>query len=126
MSNFSRRYLLVGIFNTVFGYALSLLVYHFLQNDLSIVVIGIMINVISITVAFLGYKLFVFKTAGNWLNEYLRCYVTYGLSAVLGISLIWLFVEQWAWVFWFSQGLIIALTTVISYFMHRHFTFRLK
>ena len=81
------------MFNTVFGYALSLLVYHFLQNDLSIVVIGIMINVISITVAFLGYKLFVFESSGNWLHEYLRCYVTYGFSAVLGIALIWLFVE---------------------------------
>jgi len=63
MSNSARRYLLVGVFNTVFGYALSLLVYHFLQNDLSIVVIGIMINVISITVAFLGYKLFVFESS---------------------------------------------------------------
>jgi len=124
MSNSARRYLLVGVFNTVFGYALSLLVYHFLQNDLSIVVIGIMINVISITVAFLGYKLFVFESSGNWLHEYLRCYVTYGFSAVLGIALIWLFVEQWGWIFWFSQGLIIILSTVISYFMHRHFTFR--
>ena len=124
MSNSARRYLLVGIFNTVFGYALSLLVYHFLQNDLSIIVIGIIINVISITVAFLGYKLFVFESSGNWLHEYLRCYVTYGFSAVLGIALIWLFVEQWGWVFWFSQGLIIVLSTVISYFMHRHFTFR--
>ena len=120
----ARRYLLVGVFNTVFGYALSLLVYHFLQNDLSIVVIGIMINVISITVAFLGYKLFVFESSGNWLHEYLRCYVTYGFSAVLGIALIWLFVEQWGWIFWFSQGLIIILSSVISYFMHRHFTFR--
>ena len=124
MSNSARRYLLVGVFNTVFGYALSLLVYHFLQNDLSIVLIGIMINVISITVAFLGYKLFVFESSGNWLHEYLRCYVTYGFSAVLGIALIWLFVEQWGWIFWFSQGLIIILSTVISYFMHRHFTFR--
>ena len=124
MSNSARRYLLVGVFNTVFGYALSLLVYHFLQNDLSIVVIGIMINVISITVAFLGYKLFVFESSGNWLHEYLRCYVTYGFSAVLGIALIWLFVEQWGWIFWFSQGLIIILSSVISYFMHRHFTFR--
>ena len=120
----ARRYLLVGVFNTVFGYALSLLVYHFLQKDVSIIVIGIMINVISITVAFLGYKLFVFKSAGNWLHEYLRCYVTYGFSAVLGIALIWLFVGKWGWVFWFSQGLNIALSTVISYFMHRHFTFR--
>jgi putative flippase GtrA len=124
MSKSARRYLLVGIFNTVFGYALSLLVYHFLQKDVSIIVIGIMINMISITVAFLGYKLFVFKSTGNWFHEYLRCYVTYGFSAVLGIALIWLFVEQWGWVFWFAQGLIIILSTVISYFMHRHFTFR--
>jgi hypothetical protein len=58
MSNSARCYLLVGVFNIVFGYALSLLVHHFLQNDLSIVVIGIMFNMISISVAFLGYKLF--------------------------------------------------------------------
>ena len=63
------RYLLVAVFNTVFGYALSLMVYHFFQKDVSIIVIGIMINVISITVAFLGYKLFVFKGAGNWLHD---------------------------------------------------------
>jgi putative flippase GtrA len=124
VSNSARRYLLVGVFNTVFGYALSLMVHQFLQKDVSIIVIGIMINVISITVAFLGYKLFVFKSAGNWFHEYFRCYVTYGFSAVLGIALIWLFVEEWGWVFWFSQGLIIVLSTVISYLMHRHFTFR--
>lgn len=123
MGDSAKGYLLVGAFNTVFGYALSLLVYHFLQRDLSIIAIGIMINVISITVAFLGYKLLVYKTTGNWLYEYLRCYITYGFSAVLGIALIWLFVEQWGWVFWFSQGLIIILSTVISYFMHRYFTF---
>lgn len=123
MSDSAKRYLLVGAFNTVFGYALSLLIYHFLQRDLSIIAIGIMINVISITVAFLGYKLLVYKTTGNWFYEYLRCYITYGFSAALGIALIWLFVEQWGWIFWFSQGLIIILSTVISYFMHRHFTF---
>lgn len=123
MPEYAKRYLLVGVFNTVFGYVLSLLVYHLFQRDLSIITIGIMINVISITVAFLGYKLLVFKTSGNWLNEYLRCYITYGFSAVLGVALIWLFVEQWGWIFWFSQGLIILLSTVISYFMHRYFTF---
>lgn len=124
MGDSAKRYLLVGVFNTVFGYALSLLMYHFLQRDLSIIAIGIMINVISITVAFLGYKLLVFKTSGNWLHDYLRCYTAYGFSAVLGVALIWLFVEQWGWIFWFSQGLIIVLSAVISYFMHRHFTFR--
>lgn len=123
MPEYAKRYLLVGVFNTIFGYVLSLLVYHLFQRDLSIITIGIMINVISITVAFLGYKLLVFKTSGNWLNEYLRCYITYGFSAVLGVALIWLFVEQWGWIFWFSQGLIILLSTVISYFMHRYFTF---
>lgn len=124
MGSSAKRYLLVGIFNTAFGYALSILVYNFLQRNLSIISIGIMINVISITVAFLGYKLFVFKSSGGWLDEYLRCYVTYGFNAVLGVALIWLFVERWGWVFWFSQGLVILLSTVVSYLMHRHFTFR--
>jgi len=73
MSNSARRYLLVGVFNIVFGYALSLVAYRFLKNDLFIIVIGNMINVISITVAFLGCKSFVFESSGNWLHECLRC-----------------------------------------------------
>jgi putative flippase GtrA len=124
MSGSGRRYILVGTFNTAFGYVLSILVYHFLQKYLSIISIGIIINVISITVAFLGYKFFVFKSSDCWLYEYLRCYITYGFTAILGIGLIWLFVGFWGWVFWFSQGLIIVLSAVISYFMHREFTFK--
>ena len=37
-------------------------------------------TVVCITVSFLGYKMLVFRTKGNFLKEYLRCYVVYGTS----------------------------------------------
>ena len=37
-------------------------------------------NLIAITVAFLGYKWFVFRTRGNYLVEWIRCFGVYGSS----------------------------------------------
>lgn len=88
MPSFEKAYLIAGIFNTIFGYVLSILIYHYYQYHLSVITIGIIINIISISVAFVGYKVFVFKTVGNWLYEYFRCYVTYGVSAIVGMGLL--------------------------------------
>ena len=35
---------------------------------------------LGITVAFLGYKWFVFRTKGNYLKEWLRCFAVYSVS----------------------------------------------
>jgi putative flippase GtrA len=42
-------------------------------------------NFIAITVAFLGYKWFVFRTRGNYLREWIRCLGVYGSSALIGL-----------------------------------------
>ena len=43
---------------------------------------------VSITVAFLGYKFFVFKTKGNYLAEWLRCVAVYGSSILIGLAVL--------------------------------------
>lgn len=126
MPSFEKAYLVAGIFNTIFGYVLSLLIYHYFQYHLSIITIGIIINITSISVAFVSYKLFVFKTVGNWFYEYFRCCVTYGVSAFVGIGLLWFFVGYLSWTFWVSQGIIMISMVAISYFMHQKYTFRMQ
>jgi putative flippase GtrA len=42
-------------------------------------------NLIAITVAFLGYKWFVFRTRGNYLIEWARCVGVYGSSIAIGV-----------------------------------------
>ena len=65
------RYVLVGGFNTVFGYGLFALL-NWLFTGLvsySYMYAAALANIIAITVAFLGYKWFVFRTRGITLSN---------------------------------------------------------
>ncbi len=81
------RYLLVGAWNTGFGYAMFALFTYVLSRwwpRYGYIPAGLLSSVFSITVAFFGYKLFVFKTRGNYLREWLRCMAVYGSSIAIG------------------------------------------
>ena len=121
--NEKTRYLIAGIWNSVFGYSIGLMLYESLSLRFHIIVISVIANILAISVAFITYKLFVFKTKGNWFLEYYKCYLVYGGSAVVGTALIWLFVDFFKWPFWISQGIVMTITMVVSYFIHRIFTF---
>lgn len=118
------RYLFVGGANTAFGYFATVGLYYALRSHLHIVVIGVIANVICITEAFVTYKLFVFNSRSGWVREYLRCYVVYGTSAVIGIAGLWLLVNVLGVPFWLAQGLLIVISVAISYTGHDRFTFR--
>ena len=82
------RYLLVGVWNTLFGYAIfaaltALLAPHVPQ---SYILAAVLSSVLNFTVAFLGYKWFVFRTKGNYLREWARCVAVYSSSMVIGIG----------------------------------------
>ena len=40
---------------------------------------------LNITVAYLGYKFFVFRTQGNYLGEWLKCFAVYGTGMIPGL-----------------------------------------
>jgi len=86
------RYLCVGVFNTVFGY-LSFAVILTLLNAalparflyLTVILASLLSMPLNITVAYLGYKFFVFRTQGNYLGEWLKCFAVYGAGMVPGL-----------------------------------------
>lgn len=118
------RFLLAGAWNTLFGYVAGLAVYYLLAKTANIVVIGILGSVLSISMAFVTHKIFVFRTRGNWLSEYVRCYLVYGGSAVVGIVLLFILVEVLVVAFWLAQLLVILTSVVTSYLGHSRFTFK--
>jgi putative flippase GtrA len=117
------RYLLVGGVNTCFGYFSSLLMYWIFKGELHLVFISLLSNVIGITFSFVLYKLLVFKTEGSWVKEYARSYVTYGVSIILGVCMIWLMVDFGGVRFWIAQAFVMCITISISYVMHKRYTF---
>ncbi len=120
------RYLAVGGANTAFGYAIGILAYKLLAPQFSVWTIGCVGNVLAITFSFATYKVFVFKTKGQWISEYFKAYLVYGSMALVGIVLLWLYVDVLYMTIWLAQGLVIVSTVFLSYVGHSRFTFGRK
>lgn len=127
------RYLLVGGFNTSFGYALFVAL-NYLFRSLGVYgseIASLLGNIIAITVAFLGYKWFVFRTRGNYLREWLRCLSVYGGSVVFTLVMLpplTLLLRHWFGRSQMASNVAAAILTLVtvaaSYFGHKHFSFR--
>lgn len=127
------RYLLVGGFNTCFGYGLFV-AFNYLFRGIGIYgseIASLLSNIIAITVAFLGYKWCVFRTQGNYLREWLRCLSVYGTSMVSALVMLpplTLALRHWFGRSQLASNVAAAILTVVtvaaSYFGHKHFSFR--
>ncbi len=118
------RYLIAGGWNTVFGYGIYAGPYYLLHGRVHYMVIAVVANVLAITMAYATHKLFVFRTKGNVLREYFRFYGVYGVTAVLGLLALPLCVELLGMSPYVAPLLIMAVSVVISYLGHKHFSFK--
>ena len=126
------RYLLVGGFNTVFGYGLFALLNYLLRRlSYGYLWATLFSNLIAITVAFLGYKWFVFRTKGHYLREWLRCLGVYGSSMALGlvgmailVPLLRHHMTRPQAASYLAAALLTGLTVIFSFLGHKHISFR--
>jgi putative flippase GtrA len=86
------RYLCVGAFNTVFGYLTFAIILTLLNAAmparflyLTVIAASVLSTPLNITVAYFGYKFFVFRTKGNFLGEWLKCFAVYGSGMIPGL-----------------------------------------
>ncbi len=84
------RYLVVGVWNTLFGYGTYALFTALLAPVVphSYVAALVLSSLLNITVSYLGYKWFVFKTKGNYLREWMRCVAVYSSGIAIGACLL--------------------------------------
>lgn len=120
------KYLYAGVWNTLFGYLSGVFIFKIFENNLSVIVIGVIANALSISMSFFTYKIFVFQTVGNWLQEYLRSYVVYGAMAIFSIFSLDILINYLKFNIWTAQALTIILGVIISYLGHRNFTFKVN
>ncbi|MES2222729.1 MAG: GtrA family protein [Acidobacteriota bacterium] len=127
------RYLMVGLWNTVFGYSTYALLTMLLTPRLRFAYIyaSVFSSLLNITVAYFGYKLFVFKTRGNYFVEWFRCILVYGSGMLPGLVLLPLLVEGLHYGFhlersapYIAGALVMGLTVFYTFLGHKHFSFR--
>lgn len=116
------RFLLVGGFNTVMSYLLFLLLFAgcgIAYNPALIIQYFITVNL-----SILSMRYYVFESRGNLLHEYFKAWGTYLL--MLLFNLLWLNVTDIFFKIYpaASQLVYIILATVITYLVHKHFSFR--
>ncbi|MBF0359006.1 MAG: GtrA family protein [Magnetococcales bacterium] len=115
---------IAGGYNTLFGLGCFAILYHNFANDLHYLVISVITNVTSITNAYIVYRLFVFKSKGNIIREYLRFNVVYGVSFVVSLVMMFILVDFVDIHPVISQGVILFSGVLISFFGHRNYSFQ--
>lgn len=127
------RYLLVGVWNTAFAYGTFVLFTALLDRYMpaSYMAASLLSSLLNITVSFLGYKWFVFKTKGNYLKEWVRCVTVYSGSIVLGLALLPPAVFLVSYLTgnpgtapYIAGALVLGVQVVLSFLGHRTFSFK--
>tara|TARA_B100001059_G_C17642130_1_gene479985 strand:- start:220 stop:621 length:402 start_codon:yes stop_codon:yes gene_type:complete len=126
LNKIPKKFLIIGSINTLFGYFIGLINYFLFYKFIGIIGVGILNNVISITFSFIMFKLYVFQTKKtNWIVEYIRSYVVYGIGALIGIFTLWITISFLKINIYFAQGISMMATVLISFFGHKKFTFQI-
>ncbi|MFD2110537.1 GtrA family protein [Thiorhodococcus fuscus] len=127
------RYLIVGVWNTAFGYSTFALFTAALDRYIpfSYLAASLLSSVLNITIAFLGYKWFVFKTKGNYLKEWSRCLVVYSGAILLGLALlppsvfvVTYLTEDPRIAPYIAGALLMGFQVILSFLGHKTFSFR--
>ncbi|MBE6386623.1 MAG: GtrA family protein [Lentisphaerae bacterium] len=117
-------YLATGAWNTLFGIGIYSVLYQLFGKSVHYMILAVPANILAITNAFLCYKLFVFRTKGNWIKEYFKCYIVYGTGTLSGMFLLWLLVKTCCINPVAANIIATGIVVAVSFFGHKYFSFK--
>lgn len=119
------RFLLVGAYNTIVGYAIFLLLHMVFLENFHYLFILIISYVFSVSHAYFTQRILVFKSRNAIFNEYWRFFIV-NLSGLMVNALILSLLIEFGLIVEISQAIAILLTTILSYLGHKNFSFRIR
>ena len=132
------RFLMVGVCNTafsivlqaVFGILFTWLYPHASQSWVAIAAV-LTATPFGVTFSFLGFKHFVFRTHGNYIKEWIRCFAVYGPTipaAIIIVGFATKFYEMTPLPHQYAKDAAFvtnsAIIAVYSYLGHKRFSFK--
>ena len=124
---FRRReqllYLVVGAWNTVFGYGVWALMQYLLGDTLNYLVIIVLSWPIAVLNAYLGYRYIVFRSRGSVLKELPRFSLVYVATLLANLALLPIALRVLPFSIYVDQALFLGVVVVCSYLGHKYYSF---
>ncbi len=117
------RFVIVGGWNTLFGYLCFVTLYALLHAHLNYLLIGVLAHAIAAVNAFVAHRLLVFRSRERWFGEFVRFNISLLFVLGYGIGALWLLVATFHLDPVLAQGFVMIGAVVISYVAHRRFSF---
>ncbi|MBO6271283.1 GtrA family protein [bacterium] len=117
------RFLIIGCINAGISYiiyAIAVFILGEVHYQLCVALQWILSSFIS----YLNQKFFVFCTRGNYIKEYLKCCTTWGISYVLNVIILEIFVRFIIHNVYIAQFVSLFLVSISTYVLFKFFAFK--
>ena len=116
--------MVAGAYNTAFGYLWFAVAFVLLQSKVNYLGIALLCLPVSVTSAFLVHRNLVFKSQEPWLRSFLRFNLSQLAAFLFGVAGLYLLVHFGHLAPLLAQAFIVTGSVLITYGLHRHFSFR--
>jgi putative flippase GtrA len=117
-------YLVVGGWNTLFGYLVWALLQCLLHDYIYYLFILVIAWVPAVLNAYLCYRYFVFRSRGSIWRELPRFSLVYVFTLCIGLIGLPILLRVLPFSIYVTQGLFTAAMVIFSYLAHRYFSFK--
>ena len=119
------RYLFTGGYNFVVSFIIfAILIFILTENHSQICLI--LSYLISSFNSYFSQKFLVFQTKGNYVQEYLKCSITWFIAYILNAGLLKFFFDFLGINVYISQFVSLSTVAIVTYILFKHFSFSQK
>lgn len=120
------RYILIGGYNTLFGYGVFAMLWMLWGHSLHYIILLALSHIFAVTNAFFGYRILVFRKKGDGWEDFVRFNMVYLGTFIFNVLALPVLIEIFNFHPLVAQAFLVIVTVVVSYLLHRRFTFRLN
>ncbi len=124
-NNREVRFLVVGAWNTLFGYLCFYVLYRLAADHLHYLIIAVLAHVVNVIQAYVMQRKLVFRSQAKIAGEFLRFNASLVATFLFNLLAMYLLVEATALSPLIAQAIVILASLILTYVLHSCVSFRL-
>lgn len=117
------RFIIIGSINAAISYLIYALAVFVIGENHYQLCIFLQWGLSSV-ISYLNQKFFVFCTKGNYVKEYLKCCTTWGISYLLNVVILEIFVRYLIKNVYIAQFISLFIVSISTYILFKCFAFK--